>query len=475
MLRLPLTLLYVLFRYLSCQWRCCMFGFRTIRRSVRNGVLCILMVAVLHILGKILTVVLPEDDVERSSAIQRRHLIRQCDNITRPYLHGIKYSVNGDWQVLREGGQEVMAHSAIVDDRPIVGSPPQVRIMAIARIAKPQLFCHLWYDGQSKPIVTGVQVTAIGRGNTIKHVRFGQYMYSCALSTSSPVPTHVSIAANRCGTSTIVLPVIQPEPYKHEFGLCAAISFGSLNVAHFSEWMELHLMLGVGEINIYNATLSETMKPVFSYYENKGVLRVHQMAPPVEQLDEKAAKLGSHASLNDCMYRNMYKYKLIVVVDFDEVIVPRQHANYSELIRFVDKSKNLTEHWWSYSFRNAYFFRELTAAPSSTELLMTSRYITRVKPSRFLFGTKSFVDPRRCLATFNHYCHARFPETPREFTMDIPTTLAMSHHYRDCNFGRKTCQRYYNQKTKDDYMFKYREELLVRVQQVLKHTGYRNG
>ncbi len=40
--------------------------------------------------------------------------------------------------------------------------------------------------------------------------------------------------------------------------------------------------------------------------------------------------------LNDCLYRNLYKYKYLVNFDIDEVIIPKNSYNWSELIQEIN-------------------------------------------------------------------------------------------------------------------------------------------
>ena len=63
----------------------------------------------------------------------------------------------------------------------------------------------------------------------------------------------------------------------------------------------------------------------------------------------------------DCLYRNIYQYKYIALLDIDEVIMPLGNAsNWSELMRNVEeaslRTKNTTRA--SYNFRNIYFMDE---------------------------------------------------------------------------------------------------------------------
>jgi Glycosyltransferase family 92 len=80
-------------------------------------------------------------------------------------------------------------------------------------------------------------------------------------------------------------------------------------------------------------------------------------------------QVSSPASLNDCLLRNMYRYRYVVVIDFDEVIIPRSYENYSTMLDEIErlsegnqkpgngKNRSSLQHH-TYTFRNAYFFRQ---------------------------------------------------------------------------------------------------------------------
>jgi len=51
----------------------------------------------------------------------------------------------------------------------------------------------------------------------------------------------------------------------------------------------------------------------------------------------------------------------VIVVDFDEIIVPRLQKTYSAMIAHVDITLNRTSSDHTYTFRNAYFFTNQTA------------------------------------------------------------------------------------------------------------------
>jgi Glycosyltransferase family 92 len=160
-------------------------------------------------------------------------------------------------------------------------------------------FRQVWYPHRSLPVVVTAEALRIGREYPINNATYRQLLLSCPLPHSSSKfdvsevsqsvePTHVSMTASPCSQSSVFLPVIRDtsrstqEPRGLPLGICVAISFGSLPTEELVEWFELNRLLGIGEFNIYNASMSSDLDDVLNYYENHaGVLKVHQMEPPV--------------------------------------------------------------------------------------------------------------------------------------------------------------------------------------------------
>ncbi len=186
-------------------------------------------------------------------------------------------------------------------------------------------------------------------------------------------------------------------------------------------------------------------------------------------------------SLNDCMMRNMYRYRYVLALDFDEVIVPKFHSTYSGLVRTLNKrwagsgsGVEETGTFYSFSFRNAFFLLDFNETQSDSPLLTVRRRMRT--PSRgFLYSAKSFVNPRSCLSLFNHYCYISFYANVSfpggSQTIDVHPAIAMIHHYRYCNPVKMDCAQLMQTQERDDTMLRFRTELLQRVQRTHAAIG----
>jgi len=190
---------------------------------------------------------------------------------------------NGQWRVHDMCDDKLVSYSAFYDDRPAGGVTPWIRIVAVAKLVHKTLYCHVWYPQHEEPYITTVVVTVIGRSNgyVIRNTIYIQYLLSCRLPATEPVPSYVSVVADRNAQSLVYVPVERPVRAEGiEFGVCVAISFGHIPTPAFVEWMELTWMLGVREFNVYDAGMVN-MSDVFDLYIRRGWLIVHPMPPPV--------------------------------------------------------------------------------------------------------------------------------------------------------------------------------------------------
>lgn len=216
---------------------------------------------------------------------QLQHGTDLCQQVRRPSMNNgaINY-----WHTLETGEQYLAVYSAYFDDRPTLGVTSWIRLLGISNNTNASFYCHVWYKDCHLPYVVEASLNGLGRtyGYVVNNVSYVQYMFSCRLPGHEPVPSHVSMVfRNPCSAPSFYLPVQRPirsEP-EHEFGVCVAIAFGNVPLAEFVEWMEILRIFGVTEFNVYDAGMTN-MSNVFAYYTERGLLKVHQMPPPVPDL-----------------------------------------------------------------------------------------------------------------------------------------------------------------------------------------------
>jgi hypothetical protein len=64
---------------------------------------------------------------------------------------------------------------------------------------------------------------------------------------------------------------------------------------------------------------------------------------------------------NDCLYRNMYRFRYVALLDVDEVIVPAQHRTWADMMAGVEQQAAAVSQQKraSFHFQNVYFFDEV--------------------------------------------------------------------------------------------------------------------
>lgn len=99
------------------------------------------------------------------------------------------------------------------------------------------------------------------------------------------------------------------------------------------EFIELHRILGVSHVTLYNDTVGPEADCALKYYAKKGIVTVL----PWHHLDmvsqSEIRTEGLFAALNDCLYRSMYSFDFVELVDLDEFIIPREDKTVLDLIK----------------------------------------------------------------------------------------------------------------------------------------------
>jgi hypothetical protein len=178
---------------------------------------------------------------------------------------------------------------------------------------------------------------------------------------------------------------------------------------------------------------------------------------------------------NDCLYRNLYSYDYIALLDTDEVIVPQDVSTWNELIEILSARAPINKHFASYNFRNVYFWddaehsRSLEAGiPRHMHMLQhVYRSLNYTKIGQYV---KCFHDVQKILLLHNHYPLACLEGRCTSYAVD-PVTAHLQHYRSDCQL-KKTCEVEYKQHlVRDTTIWRYNEDLIPRVNKVLKKLG----
>ena len=373
------------------------------------------------------------------------------------------------WQVYKKKDLPMIsAWGAFLDTR----TEPEkglVRIFAVSEQYTGQaVFCQFWTNksNANEPhlVITEANYKVIGRGYRKGPIKYSEYLYNCPLPENDLRPHSVSLALERCRNSTINLPILVLEEkqnfYEHQYGVCVLVAYNRIDPKRIIEWVELNKILGITEINIYNSNLVSDTLAILEHYQKEGIIKIHNAPPPIQSWDYWPRKLSVIAGLNDCMYRNMYKYNMTVVIDFDEVIIPHGHLHYDTMFREI-YSFHKTADISAFQFRNAYFFLDLPPDDNYPTALVTQQFRRRVKISGPGYSVKSITNPRKCVVMMNHYCLVKLPGV-KNFVLNVNPKFGLNQHYKRCHLG-KECKKMLNETTQEDTMLRFRSNLLERV------------
>ena len=281
--------------------------------------------------------------------------------------------VTGSWQSVADVFLHVYLYSAWYDDRAELVQPC-VRVIAVRKTATYDISCVFWYNDGQPPETVLADILKIGQLYRRFEIPYDQIIITCNLPRKDQltVPHSVSIVTPQMMKANTLLRVQKPDKsFKNrlDVGVCVSISYWNINMIRFIEWMEMLKVLGVSEVTMYDGGIYKKSKTILDYYIKQKQLNVHRMDQPLNVPGEESILLGMSASLNDCMYRNMWRYRRLICIDFDEIIIPKMYPVYSELIAAVDRHFRKTtggKAIASFTFRNAYFFLDVknTSAPS---------------------------------------------------------------------------------------------------------------
>ena len=181
---------------------------------------------------------------------------------------------------------------------------------------------------------------------------------------------------------------------------------------------------------------------------------------------------GQMAALNDCLYRHRGSSRYLVVADWDEILVPRNHSTWADLLDHVHHLNHRA--FVEYRFECIFFRKdyprstddfpgkELAARYQSSVLLVVTRDDTSWRKKR----SKYIMDPRYVFVAGIHWVWTVREATRIVNTVTLPFAAGLNHHYRSSYIADKWRKKV---PVKDTTMFRFKDELLKRLTETWKH------
>ena len=282
------------------------------------------------------------------------------------YLGTNSTGASGLWMPIFNTKHKFFVYSAYYDDR----KGKIIRIIGATQTKKSdRVWCKYWYSNSSTLIVNGA--VKIIRENW--NLKYSACFIACPLTIYKngrqpiPPPESVSVMTDPGGNATNKLKVLNldadKENVKNSFAVCVKpLHFDYNNVNQIIEFIELNRIIGVEHFTLYNHTIGRDVDCILKKYIDENLVSIHPWKLNIQSQKEIRTE-GLFAALNDCLYRYMYKYKYILMIDLDEYIVPHSNSTLPDLMKFL-RAKADERKVGAISFQNSFFYLQWPDDPS---------------------------------------------------------------------------------------------------------------
>lgn len=415
-----------------------------------------------------------------------------------PSILELNYN-NVHWQMLPTSNGTFYLLSAYYDVRALNKLAPTIRIVGMIDRIQPTVktFCQLWFENDKKPVfapISEYRYIWYSKWGNFKQGINQPYLMSCTVPKShkDKVPVAVSVVEKECENATTLLRVVYNKPEKKKpFAVCVkGLDFIHTDLTvRMVEWIELLGILGADKIFIYELQTHPNISRMLQYYERTGQVSVTPLTLPGNQpnspylqhlyLTKKMIHKRQNEVIpyNDCLYKNLYTYDYVVLLDIDEVIMPVKRESWHDLIQDVlamqPKGKPIPN---TFSSSNVYFLDDAQHAhgwykdiPRHLHMLQhVYRAINFTKPGQYV---KCFHDTEKVLILHNHFPFGCLGNCK---SFAIPTEDSQLQHYRKDCVGtlKNSCKDFRANTVVDTAIWKFKDKLIARTNKVFKAIGY---
>jgi len=426
-----------------------------------------------------------------------------------PSIIDLKFN-NKYWQVLETSNGTFHLYGAYLDVRPTNRLGPTIRVLGMINRLEPKVktACQIWFQDDSKPILSSVleyKYIWYKKWGNYKQGIFQPYLLACQLPKShwEKVPASVSLVEAPCDTPTNNLRVtynkLDEGEARKKFGVCVkGLDFPEEDLSvRLIEWLETLGTLGADKVFLYSLEVHPNVSRVLAHYQEKGQVEVTPLSLPGYQPNVRVlqhlylkGKLNNKRQnelipYNDCLYRNMYRYQYLALLDIDEVIAPVKHISWADMMEEVlqeaAKVKNDSQRA-SWNFRNVYFLDEMLEAHEGEgyhfedipAYLHMQQHVYRsanyTKPGQYV---KCFHNPDKALILHNHFPLGCLGGVCSSFPVE-PSLGQLQHYRSDCvNTLKKSCKEDFKAvSVKDTTLWRWKEQIIQRSSNTLAKLGF---
>ncbi|CAK1596128.1 unnamed protein product [Parnassius mnemosyne] len=368
------------------------------------------------------------------------------------------------WQPVAGTRFRFYVYSAYVERRTVAA----VRVIAATKTrGADAVICRLWLP-DNRTLTLKARVKPIRENWNLK---YSATYVLCLLRGSGVKPQETvgaslsvlaSSSPNRPPTN--LLTVLDTEPksgIEETLHVCVKpFHFSYARDEWLLEWFELNRLLGVSHFYMYNESLSTPVACLLDHYRKQGLVTLLPWKLPIVSKVEIRTE-GQFAAFNDCLYRSMSVAGWLLVIDVDEVVMPRRERTLSALLTALRAAYNPPSKAPSaFLFRNAFFYLRWEDDAEAPAPLVTARKTRRwAAPHALKNRSKYALRPRDAVELGNHFV---WELAPGASSVGVPTDRALLHHYRiACEYGGVQCLTVPS--TVDRTSHRWSDELLQRV------------
>ena len=249
---------------------------------------------------------------------------------------------------------------------------------------------------------------------------------------------------------------------KLKFGVCLHQPlFGEISVQEVVDWIIIHETLGVEIIYIYIEMkfYSEVLVQALNPFVNSGLLEIIDWSLGIE-----TATFGQRAVINDCLYRSMNKVEFLALYDLDEILVPRNHLTWPELIEEIKAKVNISQvASLSLNVRQWHDDGVPLINNTGSDGYTLPVYLRRTQLVKTTFYFRSLSKPM-VRPNFVDMCsvHGAKQIRSKKVEYKVPQDVATVHHYRHT-------ERPFISSSYDPVMRKYADEVMMRRRRFIKN------